>query len=112
MTVFDKIREKNKIVSALVKFQNSSFYPIVFAIICVISGTHSKAVYLPCIWFLSAVVIFSLLFSDDLKVFIVPAFLLYYAIGFDSDPSTFLQSINNSLHFDKSSLPHFITFSE
>ena len=109
MTVFDKIREKNKIISALVKFQNSSFYPILFAIICIISGTHSKAVYLPCIWFLSAVVIFSLLFSEDLKVFIVPALLLYYAIGFDNDPSTFLQSIENSLHFDKSSLPQFIT---
>lgn len=109
MTVFDKIREKNKIISALVKFQNSSFYPILFAIVCVISGTHSKAVYLPCIWALTAVVIFSLLFSDDLKVFIVPALLLYYAIGFDSDPSTFLPTIQNSLHFDKSSLPHFIT---
>jgi hypothetical protein len=34
MTVFDRIREKNKVIAFLVRLQNSSFYPIFFAIIC------------------------------------------------------------------------------
>ena len=109
MTVFDKIREKNKIIAFLVRLQNSSFYPIFFAIICVISGTNGKEVYLPCIWFLTLTVIFGGLFSDDFKIFLVPALLVYYAIGFDLDMglSTLLYTSGATPPFDPSSLPHF-----
>ena len=109
MTVFDKIREKNKIIAFLVRLQNSSFYPIFFAIICIISGTSSKEVYLPCIWFLTLTVIFGGLFSDDFKIFLVPALLIYYSIGYDLGDgfSTLLYSAAYTLPFDPSSLPHF-----
>lgn len=100
ITVFDRIREKNRIIAAVVKFQNSSFYPILFALICVISGVSGKEVYLPCIWLMTLSVVFSGLFSDDLKIFLVPAFMMYYSIGFDSDKVL--------AGFDKASLPHFL----
>ena len=109
MTVFDKIREKNKIIAFLVKLQNSSFYPIFFALICIISGTNSKEVYLPCIYFLTLTVVFGGLFSDDLKIFLVPALLIYYSIGFDSNEnlSSLLYSAGYTAPFTPSSLIHF-----
>ena len=109
MTVFDKIREKNKIIAFLVRLQNSSFYPILFAIICTISGTNSKEVYLPCIWFLTLTVVFGGLFSDDFKIFLVPALLIYYSIGFDVDKDSFYLIYNSgdTLSFDPSSILHF-----
>ena len=85
ITVFDKIREKNRIITRLVEFQNSTLYPILFAVICIISGVSGKAVYLPCIWILTLAVVFSILFSDDLKVVLVPAIMIFFSIGFDSE---------------------------
>ena len=109
MTFFDKIREKNKIIAFLVRLQNSSFYPIFFAIICIISGTHGHEVYLPCIWFLTLTVLFGGLFSDDFKIFLVPALIMYYSIGFDlyDGLSSLLYSAASTPPFDPSSLPHF-----
>ena len=85
ITVFDKIREKNRIITRLVEFQNSTLYPILFAVICIISGVSGRAVYLPCIWILTLAVVFSILFSDDLKVVLVPAIMIFFSIGFDSE---------------------------
>lgn len=109
MTIFDKIREKNKIVAYLVRLQNSSFYPIFFAFFCFVSGISGKEVYLPCIWFLTLTVIFAGLFSDDFKVFLVPAILFYYAIGFDVPKNYFETTVGASKTppFDPSSIPHF-----
>ena len=109
MTYFDKIREKNKIIAYLVRLQNSSFYPIFFAAFCFISGVSGKEVYLPCIWFLTLTVVFAGLFSDDFKVFLVPAILIYYAIGFDV-PSNYFETwagATKTPPFDSSSLLHF-----
>lgn len=110
MTFFDKIREKNKIIAILVKLQNSTLYPILFAFVCIISGVSGKEVYLPCIWLLTALVLFSGLFSDDFKVFLVPAIMIYYAIGFDviDDYFFYADATLDSMTFDPSSLPHFI----
>ena len=109
MTFFDKIREKNKIIAFLVRLQNSSFYPIFFAFICIISGTSSREIYLPCIWFLTLTVVFGGLFSSDFKIFLVPALLIYYSIGFDLDKglSPVLYSAGCMPPFDPASLPHF-----
>ena len=109
MTIFDKIRENNKIIAFLVRLQNSSFYPIFFAIICAISGVCGKEVYLPCIWFLTLTVVFAGLFTDDFKVFLVPALLLYYSIGFDVDPDYYTRYIQEAETppFDQSSIYHF-----
>lgn len=110
MTYFDKLREKNKVIAFLVKLQNSSFYPIFFAIFCFISGVNGKEVYLPCIWMLTLTVVFAGLFSDDFKVFLVPALLIYYAIGFDVPDNYFEPSgtFFRTPPFDESSIPHFI----
>ena len=109
MTAFDKIRENNKIIAFLVRLQNSSLYPILFAVICAISGVCGKEVYLPCIWFLTLTVVFAGLFTDDFKVFLVPALLLYYAIGFDVPSDYFSHHVAdaNTPPFDQSSIWHF-----
>ena len=107
MSIFDKIRQRSSIISFIVKLQNTAIYPVIFAAICVISGTHPKEVYLPCIYILTAISIFAGLFSQDLKVFLVPAFLIYYSIG--ADVSKEYYSYYKPLPpFDKSSIPHFV----
>ncbi len=83
MDIFNKIRERSPILSRIVKFFNTPLYPALFAAVCIVSGTNGQAVYLPCIAILTAIAVFAGLFSKDLKVFIVPAFLIYYAIGMD-----------------------------
>ncbi len=83
MTVFDRIRERSRLISLIIKFQNSAFYPFLFAMICAISGVSGKRVYLPCFFIMTVLSVFAGLFSHDLKVFIVPAFMFYYTFGVD-----------------------------
>ena len=106
MTVFDRIREKNKIISFIVRLQNTALYPALVAIICIFSGTGNKEVYLPCAWIITALAVFAGLFSPDLKVFFVPAFLGYYVIGID-DPSGYFGTFESLPLFDMSSAWHF-----
>lgn len=87
--------------------QNTALYPALFAVICVISGTNGKDVYLPCIYILTALSVFAGLFSRDLKVFLVPAFLIYYAIGPDV-PEDYYAGYNHLPPFDTASLLPFI----
>ena len=103
MTVFDKIRERCSVISFIVKLQNTALYPAVFAIIVVLSATHGKEVYVPCAIILSVLSIFAGLFSSDLKVFLVPAFLIYYALGSDI-PKDYYAGYNALPPFDVSSL--------
>ena len=77
--------ERNSLVRAIVRFQNSIFYPILFGIVCTISALGSKEVYLPMIAILTVLVVASAIFSDDNKVFFVPMLMVYYALGNDSD---------------------------
>lgn len=107
MTPFDRIREKNKLIAFIVKLQNTALYPALFALVCVISGTGNKEVYLPCIWLLTLSFVFAGLFSDDLKVFIVPTFLAYYAIGMDT-PNGYYIAWGGPPPFDLSSVWHFV----
>ncbi len=106
MTVFDRIREKNKIISFIVNAQNTALYPALVAAICVLSGTGNKEVYLPCVWIITALSVLAGLFSPDLKVFIVPAFLGYYAIGID-DPSGYFDTYESLPLFEPSGAWHF-----
>lgn len=106
MTIFDRIREKNKLISLIVKIQNTAFFPALFALICVISATGDKNVYIPCAWILTAITVFTGLFSDDLKVFIVPAFLAYYVVGMDV-PENYYTLYSSSPTFAPSAMWHF-----
>ena len=110
MTIFDKLREKNKVAAFIDKLLNSGFYPALFAVICVISGTSNKDVYIPCIWILTFIVMFAGLFSKDLKVFAVPFIMFYYCIGLDVSEKYFtVVPYNNGTYlFDKSAYNHFI----
>lgn len=108
MTVFDKIRERSAFVSFFVKLQNSVFFPALCAVICVISGVSPKEVYLPCIWFIAVLSTITVLFSDDLKVFIAPVMVVFYAIGMDVTKDYFA-GYNHLPPFDLAgAAPHFI----
>ncbi len=73
----------NKTKASLAGFFNSIYYPILFGLICAYSGVSTIDIYRPCIYILTAMVVLSGLISHDMKVFLVPAFLIYYAIGMD-----------------------------
>lgn len=83
MCIFETMREKSPLLTRAVAFFNSPLYPALFAAVCALSGVSGKAVYLPAIALLTLISIIAGLFSSDLKVFLVPAFLIYYAIGMD-----------------------------
>ncbi len=107
MTVFDKIRKKNKAIAFIVKLQNTALFPAFVALLCIFSATSGAAVYLPCIYIITALSVFAGLFSDDLKVFCVPALLAYYAIGMDV-PDNFFTLYGVDPTFNASSIPHFV----
>ena len=110
MTLFDNLRKRNRAVAFLDKLLNTSFYPAFFAVICVISGTNNKDIYIPCIWLLTLTVVLAGLFSKDLKVFFVPFIMFYYCIGLDVSENYFMYTPYSSgaLLFDESSMGHFI----
>ena len=83
MSIFEKARQRCGVISAIVKFQNGRLYPFLFAALCAFSACHDKRVYLPCMFILVALSVFAGLFSPDLKVFIVPAFTIFYSMGAD-----------------------------
>lgn len=72
------------IIGAITKFQLSGAYPVVFALLCAISGVCGKLVYIPILIFLACSIIFSSIFVKDNKVFIPPIFMMYYALGTDN----------------------------
>ncbi len=107
MTVFDKLCEKSNLLTFLVKLQNSIFYPIIFAIICVCAGVSGKNIYIPCIYILTLITVLTGLFSRDLKPFLVPALLIYYSIGMDVSVD-YYSTLSPIPTFDRSVIPHFI----
>lgn len=96
-----QMQKRPKIIDMIEKFQLSAAYPVLFAILCLISGLGNKRVYLPIISLLVLFVIFSILFVRDVRVFIVPIFMIYYSLGTDT-PSAFSASNGNVIAaFDK-----------
>lgn len=72
------------VIGAITKFQLSGAYPLVFALLCAVSGVCGKLVYIPILIFLTCSIIFSAIFVKDNKVFIPPIFMMYYALGTDN----------------------------
>ena len=70
-------------VRAIVRFQQSVWYPIVYALLCAVSGLFGKQVYLPVALTVSVLIIFSTLYADDLKVLLSPFFMSMFLIGID-----------------------------
>jgi hypothetical protein len=78
------LRERVPLIRFLVNAQKTAWYPVLFAILCIVSGINNHFVYTPIIWVLCGFVVFSALFADDNKVFLVPMLMVYYSIGKDN----------------------------
>jgi len=72
------------IIGAITDFQLSGAYPVVFALLCAISGVCGKLIYVPILIILTCSIVFSALFVKDNRVFIPPMFMMYYALGTDN----------------------------
>lgn len=83
------IKERSAIIRFLVNAQKTVWYPVLFAALCVISGTNNYTVYLPILSILCVFVVFSALFADNKMVFIVPMLSIFYCLGSDEDPWAF-----------------------
>lgn len=91
------LRERSSLIRFLVEAQKTVWYPVLFAVLCVISGTNNHTVYLPIMYLLCAFVIFSALFTDDTKVFITPLLMMFYGLGNDADSDTFVETHGDML---------------
>ena len=89
MAFAQKAYERSAIIRLFVKFQNSIFYPVIFAALCIVAGLNDKTVYLPIMWTMCAFIILSALLSTDNKVFLGPMLMAYYSMGYDSEKVTF-----------------------
>ncbi len=89
MAFAQKAYERSGIIRIFVKFQNSIFYPVMFAALCIIAGLNDKTVYLPIMWTMCGFVILSALLSTDNKVFLAPMLMAYYSLGCDSEVFAF-----------------------
>lgn len=78
--------QKNQcdIIGAIAKFQLSGAYPVIFALLCAISGLCDKRVYIPILVLLGISVLFSAAFVKDGRALLVPMFMMYYALGTDN----------------------------
>lgn len=83
MEAFRELREKNKIIKALVAWQKTVWYPVFYAVCGVLSCSFGWQVYVPVFYVLALSVLFAALFCDDIKVLLVPVFLTYFCIGSD-----------------------------
>ena len=72
------------IVREITQFQLSMAYPVIFAILCVISGLSNKYVYVPILFVMTLLVLFSVFFVRNSKALLVPMFMKYYSLGTDN----------------------------
>ena len=75
---------KQGIIAAIAAWQKTVWYPVVFALLGVISASFGWQVYVPVFYVMAVSVVFAALFCDDFKVMLVPIFLAYYCIGSDT----------------------------
>ena len=77
MSKLASIRKEYAPIDAVAKWQNTLWYPALFAVLCAVAGSGNCYAYAPVFWIYCALVVFSALFADDLKVFIPPIFFFY-----------------------------------
>ena len=99
MGIFAEWREKVPFIKGLVNAQKTVWYPVLFAALCILGGINNYTVYIPVMWVLIAFSLFSVLFTDDNKVFLTPLCMIYFAIGCDTDPGAFGQTGGELLSF-------------
>lgn len=109
MGYFAALRERIPAIRFLVNAQKTVWYPILFAVLSVFSGTNGCAVYLPILFFLCATVLFAVLFTDDNIVFLTPLLMIYYSLGFDTSPYDFYATNGDMLAaFDPTAFKYII----
>ena len=99
MGIFAALRDRVGIIKFLVNAQKTIWYPILFAVLCIISGLNNYTVYLPIMWTLAGFVLFSALFTDDNKVFLVPLCMMFFALGCDTSATAFGDTAGDMLAF-------------
>lgn len=79
-----QLRERNRAIRAFAVWQESAWYPIVYALLCAISGLFGKEVYIPIALIITVFIVFSAFFTHDLKTLITPFFMTFYMVGIDN----------------------------
>lgn len=100
MDFFGKIRDNNKIISAIVKWQKTVWFPIAYAILAVVACTFGMYAYVPVFYIYAISAVFAALFNDDIKVMLVPLLLTYFAIGGDTILDTGISTSDVMLFFN------------
>lgn len=101
------IGQRVPVISQIIKIQNSVLFPFITALLCVLSGTNGKDVYLPCMWVFTVCVVFAGLFSSDLKVFLLPFVMGVCFLGLDVPPE-YYDKWDQIPSFDMAAIPHFV----
>ncbi len=104
------LRERFPVIKFLVNAQKTIWYPIMFAILCIISGSNGYRIYLPIACVLFVFLLFSVIFADDNKVFFVPVFMMFHSIGMDYPDAIPGGSVNDSMisSFEPFALNHIV----
>ena len=97
MATLKETRENNRAIRAVAEWQKTIWYPVFFALLCVLSSSFGWQVYVPVFYVLAASVVFAALFCDDVKVLLTPVFLIFFAIGTDVSDMSIVQSRNDML---------------
>ena len=109
MGIFAKLRERSAVIGFLVKAQKTAWYPVIYGILCFIGGINGYKVYIPIMWLLISMHLFSVLFADDNKVFLTPLCMVYFAIGIDNAADSFYTSGGDMLaRMHEDALKHII----
>ena len=103
----EDIGKRAPVISQIIKIQNSVLFPFITALLCVLSGTSGKEIYLPCMWIFTACIFFAGIFSEDVKVFFVPFIMGVCFLGLDV-PADYYKKWDQIPTFDKAAIPHFI----
>ncbi len=88
----------NKVISAVVKWQNTMWYPFTFALLGAAAALFGIYAYVPVFYLHMAGVVFAVLFNDDLKVYFTPLLLIFPSFGKDG-LSDFTQGVNNGMPY-------------
>ncbi len=109
MGIFARLRERSAVIKFLVNAQKTVWYPILFGILCFVGGVNDYTVYIPIMWVLISMHLFSVLFTDDNKVFLTPLCMTYFALGQDTPSDAFYASNGEMLSFmHEDALKHII----
>ncbi len=78
-----QLRQRCRTVDIIAKCQETIWYPVLFALLCMVAASFGMALYIPVFWVMAALVVFNALFSNHSRTLFVPIIMSYYAMGRD-----------------------------